>query len=255
MGSRFDGLAERYQRYRPRYPKPALDRIAQACHELSDSNPVLLDVGAGTGISSRALARALGGAWRIVGIEPSADMRETAIRDSVELGHVEFVDGTAEALPSRDGDTSAVTVAQALHWFDRPAFYREVGRVLSPAGILVVLFNDRDGAAPIFQAFEDLMERQVPGYSRGYRQFDYEAEIRALGWTSGVDAIDFTWCWRLSLADFAGLMLSRSYAKPWLHRDGEQAASRHLQAFAQDYAESDMLSLPYITRLVIVKKR
>ncbi len=31
-----------------------------------------------------------------------------------------------------------VTVAQALHWFDRPRFYAEVGRVLVPGGVIAV---------------------------------------------------------------------------------------------------------------------
>lgn len=31
-----------------------------------------------------------------------------------------------------------VTVAQALHWFDRPRFYAEVGRVLAPGGVIAV---------------------------------------------------------------------------------------------------------------------
>lgn len=31
-----------------------------------------------------------------------------------------------------------VTVAQAAHWFDLPAFYREVERVLAPGGALVL---------------------------------------------------------------------------------------------------------------------
>lgn len=34
--------------------------------------------------------------------------------------------------------TSLVTVGQALHWFDRPAFYGEVRRVLRPGGVLAV---------------------------------------------------------------------------------------------------------------------
>jgi len=31
-----------------------------------------------------------------------------------------------------------VTVAQALHWFDRPRFYAEVGRILVPGGVIAV---------------------------------------------------------------------------------------------------------------------
>ena len=46
----------------------------------------------------------------------------------------------APAEQSRLGDHSQdlITVAQALHWFDLEAFYREVNRVIKPDGVLAV---------------------------------------------------------------------------------------------------------------------
>lgn len=41
--------------------------------------------------------------------------------------------GQATGLPS--GCASLVTIAQALHWFDRPLFYAEVARILRPGGV------------------------------------------------------------------------------------------------------------------------
>ena len=45
----------------------------------------------------------------------------------------------AESAPMIDaGSIDLVTVAAGVHWFDRPAFYREVRRVAHPKGLLAV---------------------------------------------------------------------------------------------------------------------
>lgn len=44
----------------------------------------------------------------------------------------------AEASGLEDGSTDVVTVAAAVHWFDRQRFEAEVRRVLRPGGLLVV---------------------------------------------------------------------------------------------------------------------
>jgi ubiquinone/menaquinone biosynthesis C-methylase UbiE len=252
--ARFDGLAERYARHRPGYPEAALDAMVRACGALEATAPFLLDVGAGTGISTRALAERLGADWRFVGVEPSDDMRRTAVAQSAAFRNLSFQSGAAEALPFDDGEVGAILVAQALHWFDRPVFYDEARRLLAPGGVLMVLFNDRDPSARLFQEFEDLMEREVTGYSRDYRSFDYAGELEALGWTAEVAFDKFGWNWRVSYADFAGLMLSRSMAKPWVERAGETEVARALEAFIAGHGDGERVDLPYVTHLAIARK-
>src|SRR5207248_2014816 len=70
---RFSGLEDRYAKYRPDYPAAVLDYIMAQCG-LSDKAS-LVDVGCGTGISSRLFAaRGL----RVVGVEPNEAMRARA---------------------------------------------------------------------------------------------------------------------------------------------------------------------------------
>lgn len=42
----------------------------------------------------------------------------------------------AEDLQLADSSVDLVTVAQAVHWFDMPAFYNQCRRVLKPDGVL-----------------------------------------------------------------------------------------------------------------------
>jgi hypothetical protein len=44
----------------------------------------------------------------------------------------------AERVALADSSVSLVTVAQALHWFDRPRFHAEARRVLRPGGVVAV---------------------------------------------------------------------------------------------------------------------
>ena len=252
---RFDGLAELYARHRPSYPEAALAALVAACREVEARAPFLIDVGAGTGIATRALADVLGPDWRFVGIEPSDDMRRTAVAQSAAYRNVSFQSGAAEALPFADGEVGAIMVAQALHWFDRPAFYHEAERLLAPGGPLFVVFNDRDERSKLFQAFEDLMERETPGYNRGYRRFDYIGELKALPWVGSAELNVFTWTWRLPYDGFVGLMLSRSMAKPWVEKAGKAEVARAFADFIAPYGDGETVELPYLTRLAIARKR
>jgi SAM-dependent methyltransferase len=49
-----------------------------------------------------------------------------------------YVIAEAEASPVRSGSADLVTVAQALHWLDLPAFWQEARRALAPGGVVAV---------------------------------------------------------------------------------------------------------------------
>jgi SAM-dependent methyltransferase len=71
---------------------------------------------------------------RVVATDASTAQIASAVRHRrvsyrVALAH-------ASGLPS--GAVDLVTVAQAVHWFDRDAFFREASRVLVPGGLIAV---------------------------------------------------------------------------------------------------------------------
>src|SRR5207237_342989 len=70
---RFTGLAANYAKYRPSYPAAALDFIEAHC-ELGPRS-LLVDVGCGTGISSRLFAER---GIPIIGVDPNDEMRQQA---------------------------------------------------------------------------------------------------------------------------------------------------------------------------------
>ncbi|HVS35210.1 MAG TPA: methyltransferase domain-containing protein, partial [Gemmataceae bacterium] len=70
---RFTGLSDLYAKYRPSYPEEAVDFIIRRCG--LDSTTTLVDVGCGTGISSRLFAAR---GIPVIGVDPNDEMRSRA---------------------------------------------------------------------------------------------------------------------------------------------------------------------------------
>jgi demethylmenaquinone methyltransferase/2-methoxy-6-polyprenyl-1,4-benzoquinol methylase len=99
-----------------------------------------LDVAAGTGLVSRALARA--GRDRVVALDQSEAMIGEGRRriPGGDGAAVSFVVGEADRLPFRDGSFDAVTFTYLLRYVDDPgATLRELSRVLRDGGVLANL--------------------------------------------------------------------------------------------------------------------
>jgi SAM-dependent methyltransferase len=128
----FGGAAEDYDRYRPGYPPEA---VAWA-------TPVtpgrVVDLGAGTGILTRALAAA---GHDVLPIEPDQGMRAQMTRSTPGVGAIA---GSAEEIPITDSSVDGVVAGQAYHWFEPESAHREIARILRPGGIFATLWNIRD---------------------------------------------------------------------------------------------------------------
>jgi SAM-dependent methyltransferase len=135
---RFSGLADVYAKHRPDYPAAAVEHIIRQCGLTGDA--LLVDVGCGTGISTRQIAAH---GLQVIGVEPNDAMR---VRAEAEPGPatIRYVKGTAEATGLPDGCATAVVAAQAFHWFDAPKTLKEFHRLLRPGGWVALMWNERD---------------------------------------------------------------------------------------------------------------
>ena len=122
----FSESAAQYTRFRPDYPAELIAFAAS----LAPQRDLAWDCATGNGQAAAALAEHFD---RVIATDASAAQLEHARRRA----NIEYRVARAEdsGLPSEY--TDLVTVAQALHWFDREAFYAEANRVLRPNGALV----------------------------------------------------------------------------------------------------------------------
>jgi len=145
----FGADAGRYDRARPGYPADLVNRIVAA----SPGRDVL-DVGCGTGISSR-LFQAAGAA--VLGIDPDPRMAELARRAGTPTEVAKFEDWDPAG---RSFD--AVVAAQAWHWVDPVAGAARAVAVLRPGGRLAVFWNAFEPPAALREAFGEVYGRVLP---------------------------------------------------------------------------------------------
>lgn len=174
---RFDGLAEAYDVYRPGYPQALFDALAA---EVPPGVRCAIDVGAGTGISTRQLLDALGPDWLILAVEPGADMRRVLSRRFRSVPNVQVLDATAEMLSVPDKSASLVVACTAYHWFDRDRFFAEAARVLIPDGVMALIRNRRK-PCPLIRRFDQFLARHsVEVTDLDTREKRKEPAVRAL---------------------------------------------------------------------------
>jgi SAM-dependent methyltransferase len=198
-GSVFDPVASNYQDLRPGYPDALFDALERIVGPLEGRR--VLDVGAGTGISTRALASR--GA-RVVAADPSMAM--AGVLRSVSP-HQPATLGRAEALPVGSGLLDLVTFAQAWHWVRLPEAAVECRRVLREGGRLALWWNvSRDESA-----FLDELEARC-GVSRygGREHQDDEASLVDLGGFSSVVHDSVRWEWRVPVEHWLATTTTRS---------------------------------------------
>jgi SAM-dependent methyltransferase len=131
LAERFAAVAEEYERGRPDYPPTVIAAIASELH--LDASSRVLDLAAGTGKLTRAL---LASGLDVVAVEPQAALRAPLAQS---IGAERVIDGLAEAIPLPDASISAVTVADAIHWFDHAPALAEIARVLGDGGGLAIV--------------------------------------------------------------------------------------------------------------------
>lgn len=117
----FSRHSQDYARARPEYP-PEIFAFAAS---LAPRREAAWDCGTGSGQAAVPLA---GFFRRVVATDASFAQVEKARR----APGVAYAAAAAERPPLRDGSVDLVTVAQALHWFDFPAFFDAVRRVGHP---------------------------------------------------------------------------------------------------------------------------
>ena len=108
----FSEVAGAYAEFRPRYPDALFDWLA----EVAPRRELAWDCATGNGQAAVALARVFD---RVVATDASAEQVDAARPHP----RVEYRVAPAEESGLASDSADAVTVAQAVHWFDRPAFY------------------------------------------------------------------------------------------------------------------------------------
>ncbi len=168
---RFDRISAVYDATRREFPS---ETVAYVIRHLSGDNPFVLDLGCGTGISTRQLAA---GGIDVVGCDVDPLMLRYAIGRG---GITRYVIGKAEAIPFKDATFDAVACFCAYHWFDPTGAVPEMMRVLRPDGRIAIA--KMSAGDSLYEEFRRLVAQFVAGELPDHRKtYDPKGDLRAHG--------------------------------------------------------------------------
>lgn len=121
----FAPQAGKYAAFRPTYPAAMIASVAA----LARRRERCWDVGTGSGQAAVLLAE------HFAHVD-ATDASASQVAHATAHPRVTYHVAPAEASPLPDASVDLVTIAQALHWFDLGAFYREVQRVAVPGAAI-----------------------------------------------------------------------------------------------------------------------
>lgn len=244
---RFEGLASLYARHRPSYPASAIDFILEQCR-LGTDTP-LVDVGCGTGISSR-LCAARG--VPVIGVEPNDEMRREAEAASPAGGTLRYQKGSAEATGLPDGLAAAVLSAQAFHWFDAPRALAEFHRVLRPGGHVALIWNERDESDPFTAAYGAVVRSSPDAAIMESARAEAGMALLRSEWFTDGARTQFSNTQELDEEGLVGRAFSVSYA-PREPAAAEKFATKLRRAFAAFQRDGKVL-MRYVTTVYLAAR-
>jgi SAM-dependent methyltransferase len=247
---RFSGLATAYARFRPTYPESAVRFVLDRCGLTPSS--VLVDVGCGTGISSRGFAAH---GLHVIGIEPNEEMRAEAESEPAPRGapRPEYRKGRAEATGLPDASADAVLAAQAFHWFEPSATLPEFHRILRPGGWVVLLWNTRDERDPFTAEYGRILWSLTDRARTPEIREDSPAALEVSPLFAARETADFPNDQRLDEEGLVGRAFSASYAPKEAERREAYAAALH--ALFQTHARDGAVVLRYTTEVHLAQRR
>jgi SAM-dependent methyltransferase len=244
----FDHVAVTYDAHRPDYPSELFDALESALGQ-----PLLraevLDVGAGTGIATRALA---GRGAKVVAVDPGPGV--LSLLRARSTSRVRPVVGDGNALPLRDGAFDLVTYAQSWHWTDPQRSMPEAARVLHDRGVLAVFWNllMADGHA-WWERFAASCERLCGSYDRRTRDTDWGAALDGSGQFRWVRRVEIPWTREISVEDIVADYSTHSYVAD-LAPDDQERVLGQLRDDLSEVVPDGQARLPYVTRMWVARR-
>jgi SAM-dependent methyltransferase len=201
----FGAIAEDYDRLRPGPPGAAIDWLLPAGCQ------VAVDLGAGTGLLTRALARKVP---EVVAVEPDQRMAAVLRARSDRFADIRVVQGRGEAIPLPDASADGVFASSAWHWLDPDRAPREIARVLRDGGRLGVIWTGRDRGAGWVREVESFGRRAArraddrdAQWPRHRREVTLPDDL-----FGGVASTSFSFTLRMTTGDFVDMLATYSGA-------------------------------------------
>jgi SAM-dependent methyltransferase len=237
----FSQQSAAYAAFRPTYPPALYESILRHVKGRSCA----WDCGTGNGQVARHLAAHFESVY-------ATDISPQQLMHAYRAKNIFYSQVPAEKTEFPDQQFDLITVAQALHWFDLPQFYREVRRTARTGGLLAVWgygLLTIDGAAD--NVFRDFYHKKIASYwdparklvDTHYRDIPFPFET--------IESPDFFIQEDWTIERFAGYISSWSATQKYIQVHGETPVEefrKALQTMWKRY-EPKRVTFPIFMRL------
>lgn len=233
----FGAIAEDYDRLRAGPPDEAVDWL------VPDGCRVAVDLGAGTGLLTRALARKIP---QVVAVEPDLRMAAVLRARPPDFPGVRVTQGWGEAIPLPDASADGVFASSAWHWLDPERAPREIARVLRDGGRLGVIWTVRDRSADWVREIETLRDNAAERPSEpqdGWARHRREVRLPD-GLFADVESASFTFTRRMTTGDFVDMLATYSGSLTPSPRERDAALARARAVLERRFPGAAQIDVP-----------
>jgi SAM-dependent methyltransferase len=226
----FSRQSDIYAKYRPHYPKELYAYLAS----LTNEHELAWDCGTGNGHAAIDLANFYN---KVIATDPS----EQQIRNAFPNQKVIYKVEKAEANSLATGSADIITVANALHWFDFDAFYKEAVRVLKNNGIVAAWSYRIPNISPqIDRIVNDFNDKILDDYWRAEnRLVDNEYKTIPFPFPEIESPLFFSER-KMTLEDFIGYLNTWSATQRYISQHGTNPTDLVKDKLSQVWKEGDI---------------
>jgi SAM-dependent methyltransferase len=234
----FGTIAAEYDRLRSGPPEAAVDWLLPAAPK------VVVDLGAGTGLLARALARRVP---RVIAVEP--DERMAAVLRARDPA-IEVAQGRGEAIPLPDASADGLFISSAWHWMDPERTVPEIARVLRDNGRFGVIWTSRDREADWIRELNRLREpdgaagTEEPGDRGSPRRRRREVTLPPGSPFGPAETAEFTFRRLMTVDDFVASLGTYSGVITARPEDQAVTLARVRAAIEQRFPGADEIDVP-----------
>ncbi len=237
----YTDLAEAYLK-RPGYAQDAIrEMLVTAKLEKGDK---ACDVGAGAAHLTLELASF---GLDVCAVEPNDAMRSNGIKRTAQYNNVSWYEGIGEHTGMETGVFNIVTFGSSFNVCNRQEALQESRRILKTGGWFACMWNHRKLDDPLQMEIENILKKEIPGYSYGTRREDQTDIINASGLFNEVVYIEGTVVHDVLAEDFIEGWKSHGT----VHRQSENKFDFINQQIrnAVEAVGSGYIKIPYTTRI------
>lgn len=236
---KFTDRADNYEKFRPSYPKAAIDHILDLSEKKTN---IIADIGSGTGKLTQLL---LERGQTVYAVEPNSEMRAEAEKKLGKYKNFHSLNKAAENTSIKANSVDLILCAEAYHWFDNENTRMEFKRILKPQGMVVLLWN-MVGNSPYNGEIGELNSKYAKKDSLEVAVVSKEERVKHLFGEGNYKKLEFENNFLESYEAMLGGFLSASFA-PQPGEENYIEYENGLKDVFDRYSRDDMIEAKFIT--------